>query len=703
MIPVLYGKDEKTYSTNGIARLNCESCEVTEKINDSFELTMDLPITDKHFKDVQLDMQILASCEMDTRPQPFRIYDIKKKSEGIWQIKAEHVSYWLNHIPVAPPSPEKNSVPHPSTVLQLIPKNSLEPNPFTFTWDKSMESVSVTSKREEAQFDFTEPKTARSLLGDDTKSGILGVFHTGEYKYDRFNVHLYDRRGKDAHIQIRYGKNIKTLAQDQNIENTVTGVYVFYRKEETEHANDGNSSASNDGEDKAKEVIEHSQVITHSAKANPIVRHEAIPPVTVTYGDNYVDYYNGPDGSTTTTTNSDDEDKTVVHYVTSKILHSDNYQKFSYPRTEIIDASSIWDHTPSDTEINDYARAWADAKMLGTPELDLDIDFIALWQKKAYEYIEKLEKLHLGDYVQVVFPQIDAYANGEITEYTWDVLADAYTKFKIGNSTGISDTILNYTKAKYKKEVEYIAQKTANSAASKARTDAIKESIAHSSVVTHNANKKAITDYHKTLQDYYTKTEVDVSQGHINSTIEEKSVYYDGVVKDTNAKIGDIENNLALVNGKFDSYYKKSDIDQTVNNIKLSVEAAEKHIDTVNDKFSNYYTKSQIDVQANSITSTVSTNYSTLANGINKNASNISTISQRADSISLAVQNKADANGNTLIRLINDGSITISASRLNIPANVIMSAVEGQSELHVKNLTIDGYVNSFAKIGRAHV
>lgn len=628
MIPVLYDKNEKEYKTNGIGRLICESCEVDEVLNGKFELNMDLPITCKHFKDVQLDMQILATCEMDTQPQPFRIYDIKKKSTGIYQIKAEHISYWLNHIPVSPPSAQKMKIEHPSTVLGYIATRSLEPNPFKFSWDPQMAEVTVESKMEDSQFEFTTPKTARSLLGDDDKSGILGVFKTGEYKFDRYNVHLYQRRGRSTNVSIRYGKNIQTLDQDESIENTVTGVYVYYRKETTTYSN---SSSSDSG----GSSVPHSGVYTDRApkRSAPIVKRAAV------------------------TSSSSDSGITEVSYVSAGPLHSDNYKMFSYPRTEIVDASSVWDHVPSKTEMNEYMKAWADAKMLGVPELNLDIDFVSLWQKKEYAMIRDLEKLHLGDSVQVIFPAIDVYANGEITEYTWDVLGDCYTKFVIGNSVNIADTIVDYTKAKAKKDVEYIAQKTSQSSSKEAYTASIEHSKLYVDEEVEKIDKNFKESFH-TVEEKYSS--IEKSDSEIKATVEEHKKQ----IGDLTGKQKEIESHVSEISQRADQ------IESSVSSYSNRLATAENEVDIVQRDMST------ITQRADSIESTVSQKVTKgdVIKDIN------STIQQTASSVKI----KADAIDFTG-KLTQTGSVTLDSTKGNV-------------ELHLrKPMKIEGNIHMDAR------
>ena len=78
---------------------------------------------------------------------------------------------------------------------------------------------------------LNEPRTIRSfLLGtDDSIQKIYG----GELEWDNYNVRLLESRGSDKGVIIRYGKNLIDLTQEENIENTITGIYPIWKSDET--------------------------------------------------------------------------------------------------------------------------------------------------------------------------------------------------------------------------------------------------------------------------------------------------------------------------------------------------------------------------------------------------------------------------------------------------------------------------------------
>lgn len=222
MRPILYEATETEFKTNGLGRPDFISCKVSETLNDEYELEGKVLVTDKHFKDLQQERILLASVELGTQPQPFEIYNIEKDIDGTATIKAQHISYRLSQIPVMPFTSKT-----PQDTFSKIKERSVITNPFTFYSD-------ITDMPSNAELKVEVPVSAKSIFSDNETTGMLGVFKTGEYKYDRFNVSLLERRGKDTNIVLRYGKEISTLTQEENIEDTVTSLLPYTTKTEND-------------------------------------------------------------------------------------------------------------------------------------------------------------------------------------------------------------------------------------------------------------------------------------------------------------------------------------------------------------------------------------------------------------------------------------------------------------------------------------
>lgn len=209
MKPVLFAPTATAFTTNGLGKLSdAASCTVKETRNGAFELTLKYPIDGIHYAEIQQRSIILAKPNPVDLAQPFRVYRISKPINGLVTVYAYHISYDLTGIPVSP-----YSAASVQAALAGFSTNAVTANPFTF-WSDMTSSGDFTVK---------SPASIRSLL--PTMLEVYG----GEYKYDKYTVRLYQQRGTDRGVTIRYGKNLTDLKQDENCSNVYTGVYAYYK------------------------------------------------------------------------------------------------------------------------------------------------------------------------------------------------------------------------------------------------------------------------------------------------------------------------------------------------------------------------------------------------------------------------------------------------------------------------------------------
>lgn len=212
MIPILYSKTETNFSTNGLGRLSdAVSCIVTEERNGIFELEMVYPMTGVHFADIQVDNFIKTICNAKKDHQLFRIYMISKPINGKCTIKAEHISYQMLHIPLMP-----FSAVGAAATFAAIPDHVVGDCPFTF----------YTNNTSTRRYSLHYPKSLRGALQGDQWS-ILQNFG-GDYEWDNWTIRLLTQRGEDKGVILRYGKNIVDLKQEENIQQTYTGIVPFW-------------------------------------------------------------------------------------------------------------------------------------------------------------------------------------------------------------------------------------------------------------------------------------------------------------------------------------------------------------------------------------------------------------------------------------------------------------------------------------------
>lgn len=212
MIPILFAPSATTFTTNGIGRLSeMISCEVTEERNGVYELTATIGTNAKHYADIVHSAIIGVIPHDGGNVQAFRIYKISKPIDGIITINAQHISYELSHIPTRP-----FTAANVSAALAGLKTNSMQANPFTFWTDKSTI----------ANYKQTKPESIRARLGGQQGS-ILDAYG-GEYEFDNYTVKLWNNRGTDRNVTLRYGKNITDIKQEENIQNTITGIVPYW-------------------------------------------------------------------------------------------------------------------------------------------------------------------------------------------------------------------------------------------------------------------------------------------------------------------------------------------------------------------------------------------------------------------------------------------------------------------------------------------
>ena len=193
-------------------------CEITEERNGVYELYMEYPSDGRGAGSIAPDMVITAPTSeprtgSTSTVQPFRVYKIERGLDGRLIVYAEHISYELLNIPVAP-----FTASGVSAALSGLVTNSVQANPFSVSTDKT----TVGS------FTLDTPTAFRPLLVGQQGS-ILDVFGGGEYLFDWFSVALKAARGADRGVVIEYGKSIEELTNELDISGIYTGVCPYWK------------------------------------------------------------------------------------------------------------------------------------------------------------------------------------------------------------------------------------------------------------------------------------------------------------------------------------------------------------------------------------------------------------------------------------------------------------------------------------------
>ena len=222
MIPILYKADAVDFSTFGIGALSeCTLCEVTEERNGAFECTLKYPVTGRLFSELKNERLIKAKPNDTSKEQLFRIYRITTPINGIVTIYAQHISYDLSNIAELVWS---SAMISPSLAMSRLFTKTATTHNFKCSTDFS------TAK----PFSVSKPKSVRACLGG-SEGSMLDLWG-GEYEWDKFNVILHSKRGKDNGVVIEYGKNLTDMEQDNDFTDVYTDIlpYAVFSDENTE-------------------------------------------------------------------------------------------------------------------------------------------------------------------------------------------------------------------------------------------------------------------------------------------------------------------------------------------------------------------------------------------------------------------------------------------------------------------------------------
>lgn len=246
MIPILFSENATAFNTNGMGRLSdVISCACIEERNGQFEVEMEYVANGRFADEIKYNRIIVVKPSQEDTLQAFRIYKIEKSIlSGSIVVNAQHISYQLANIPLKPFGASSLN-----DALTKLVSESMETNPFTFTSDKTSATACGSAT----------PIMCRSMLGGHEGS-LLDVYG-GEWKFDNYTCSLLSARGADNGVTIRYGKNLVSLQQEENIANTITGVVPYWKATDSNdcvYANPVYSSNADNYPYKRTEIIDFS-------------------------------------------------------------------------------------------------------------------------------------------------------------------------------------------------------------------------------------------------------------------------------------------------------------------------------------------------------------------------------------------------------------------------------------------------------------
>lgn len=216
MIPILFEENTTDFSNNGIGRLSdCISCRVEEKQSGVYECTFKYPMTGIHYSDIQ-EKRIVYCIHDDTKTeQPFEIYGRSAPNNGVVAFYAHHISYKLGNVILNP-----FTATSALEAINGLKLNEVNTSPFSFWTDKSVI----------ANFEIKVPTATRAILAG-VEGSILDVYGGGDYEWDGYTVKLWDDRGQDNNVNIRYGVNLLDMTHETDNSSVFNAVVPFWLHE----------------------------------------------------------------------------------------------------------------------------------------------------------------------------------------------------------------------------------------------------------------------------------------------------------------------------------------------------------------------------------------------------------------------------------------------------------------------------------------
>lgn len=129
----------------------------------------------------------------------------------------------------------------------------------------------------------------------------------------------------------------------------------------------------------------------------------------------------------------DNETKAVMELPEKVVLQSS--RSIPYQKITVLDCTGNFQEKPTEAALRKYAQNYIDTTSLTKPEIDIQIDFLQLWNTPGYEDIVEAEQVSLCDTVHVFISKLGIEVSSKVTETEYDCLLERYNSITLSNST----------------------------------------------------------------------------------------------------------------------------------------------------------------------------------------------------------------------------------------------------------------------------
>lgn len=186
----------------------------------------------------------------------------------------------------------------------------------------------------------------------------------------------------------------------------------------------------------------------------------------------------------------------VLYTLPEKVIIIDASSNYGSARTLALDLSEKFEdgETITETKLRNYANAYASDNNINTPDENIKVSFVQLWQSKEYETIALLERVKLCDIVTVKHPILGVSVKTKVIKTIYDSLKEKYVEIELGTARSNFADTLNKVKSDVKTMSDFI--KTQPSVMERAIQNATKLITGNSGgyVVLHDSNGDGFPD-----------------------------------------------------------------------------------------------------------------------------------------------------------------------------------------------------------------
>ena len=131
---------------------------------------------------------------------------------------------------------------------------------------------------------------------------------------------------------------------------------------------------------------------------------------------------------------TDSETGAVLELPEKIITSSSADRSVPYEKISPYDFTGDYEEQPSYDDLRTSAKAYLSSTDLTEADLDIEINFIQLWNTPEYKDVAEAEQVSLCDTVTVYVSVLDVEVSMEVTETVFDVLLERYESITLSNS-----------------------------------------------------------------------------------------------------------------------------------------------------------------------------------------------------------------------------------------------------------------------------